>query len=580
MDRRTADDRSSVKENLPLKKPNTGSTANTIKKPSMNPVNNPLKRLVGVSSVKFYTTSPSAPFKSHNKESQDESEFNSRSISSTETSSSTKPSSTSKSTIPHVGPPIDSRPSIDSYGPDALIMKRPSHELVNQLNPKQLPMTDVVVDHELSSKLRPHQKEGVKFMYECVMGMKGHKGQGCILADEMGLGKTLQVITLIWTMLKQNVTKNQGPLLEKVMIVCPVSLVHNWRKEFNKWIGQNKVGIFVGDKDVTEIKKFQQSRIHQILIIGYEKLRSSVDVLKYCQPPIGLIVCDEGHRLKSANNKTTKIFESFKTRKRIILSGTPIQNDLGEYYCMTDFCNPGLLDSYTDFKKKYEIPIVKSRAPNCLKHEMEIGRQRQDALTKLNNQFVLRRTANVLENVLPPKTEYVVFIAPTILQLKVYKKIIKSSAVSKILNGSAPHFSLINLLKQICNSPGLILNAINNNSSHDQFKNSKYTDNDEVINNNDFEIESTRELFGSNLNPYDFSLSGKLKLLGQLLQKLKKETDEKIVIVSSYTKTLDLFENHCRIMKYKFARLDGSTPQTRRQEIVDGFNRSTQLSKC
>ncbi|TIC33683.1 hypothetical protein E3Q10_00704 [Wallemia mellicola] len=452
----------------------------------------------------------------------------------------------------------------DPNAPDALVMPPISTYVANKLNPKQFPLVDVVLDPHISSKLRPHQREGVKFMYEAVMGMRGHKGNGCILADEMGLGKTLQVIALIWTLLKQNPVTNSGPVIGKAMIVCPVSLVNNWKKEFSKWIGQSKIGIFVGDKDVTEIKKFQQSRIHQVLIIGYEKLRTAAEVLKFCQPQIGLIVCDEGHRLKSSN-KTSQVFEAFPTRRRIILSGTPIQNDLGEYYCMTEFCNPGLLDTYASFKKKYETPIMRSRAPNCSKGDLEIGRQRSEGLSALNDQFVLRRTADILVNVLPPKTEFVVFIAPTKLQLRLYQQLVQTSIVQKVLDKlSGQHLALIGILRNLCNSPGILYNIMQNNSTdtHKEFK-----------------FDSCKELFPVNVNPNDFNLSGKLKALGRLLKTLKNQTEEKVIVVSNFTTTLNLIETHCRVNKYKFCRLDGSTQQAKRQEIVDSFNRSPQAGK-
>ena len=83
----------------------------------------------------------------------------------------------------------------------------------------------------------------------------------------------------------------------------------------------------------------------------YGQLRTVVEIIKKVQPPIGLIVCDEGHRLKSAGAKTTQALQSFNTTKRIILSGTPIQNELSEFHAMVDFVNPGLLDSYNTFKK-------------------------------------------------------------------------------------------------------------------------------------------------------------------------------------------------------------------------------------
>jgi len=93
---------------------------------------------------------------------------------------------------------------------------------------------------QLASKLRPHQREGVQFLFECTMGRRGFTGQGCILADDMGLGKTLMSITLLWTLLNQGYTsKTSDSAVKKIMIVCPTSLVGNWENELVKWIGDH-----------------------------------------------------------------------------------------------------------------------------------------------------------------------------------------------------------------------------------------------------------------------------------------------------------------------------------------------------
>lgn len=97
----------------------------------------------------------------------------------------------------------------------------------------------MVIDPILTRHLRPHQKEGVRFLYDCVMGFRGN-GVGAILADEMGLGKTLQTIALIWTLLKQNPHVKEGALAKKVLILCPATLVRNWEREFKKWLGDER----------------------------------------------------------------------------------------------------------------------------------------------------------------------------------------------------------------------------------------------------------------------------------------------------------------------------------------------------
>ena len=94
----------------------------------------------------------------------------------------------------------------------------------------------VKVDNMLTRWLRPHQREGVSFLYECVMGLRGFEGAGCILADDMGLGKTLQAIALMWTLLNTSIEEDQKPTVKKVVIVCPTSLVANWDAECIKWL--------------------------------------------------------------------------------------------------------------------------------------------------------------------------------------------------------------------------------------------------------------------------------------------------------------------------------------------------------
>ena len=110
---------------------------------------------------------------------------------------------------------------------------------------------DVVVDPLLTKSLREHQRNGVAFLYECVMGMRGSAGEGAILADEMGLGKTLQTIALLWTLMKQNPIDGDGPVVKKALIVCPVTLINNWRKEIRKWLGNERLGVFVADNKHT-----------------------------------------------------------------------------------------------------------------------------------------------------------------------------------------------------------------------------------------------------------------------------------------------------------------------------------------
>ncbi|KAJ7039247.1 SNF2 family N-terminal domain-containing protein [Mycena alexandri] len=474
----------------------------------------------------------------------------------------------------------------------AVVMKAPTKEHIRRFNKKELPIVAVVLDPILAPRMRAHQIEGVKFMYECVMGLRKHEGQGCILADEMGLGKTLQTISLIWTLLRQNPYAGAGPIVSKVLIVCPVSLVNNWKVEFHKWLGRDRLGVVACDKDKNVIKTFQHAKTQHVLIIGYERLRTVMQVdneqLAYCVPPIGLIVCDEGHRLKSANNKTTAMFDALRTTRRIILSGTPIQNDLGEFHAMADFCNPGLLDNYATFRRVYEVPILNSRAPDSSAKEREVGEARSAQLLTIAKSFVLRRDATLLQNYLPPKHEYVVFITPTRLQLSIFSKILNPDKLDDLARSStAESLALIGMLTKVSNSPillkatadkekaagGDVRNAIKRAGVEEALK--LLPENAQI---EDVSLSGTPLLVSKDLIAY--LGPGKLTALAKLLKAIYQNTEEKCVLVSHYTSTLNILEAFCKRKSYSFYRLDGQTPAAKRQEYVNSFNKSSQRSSC
>ncbi|TFK75322.1 hypothetical protein BDN72DRAFT_511952 [Pluteus cervinus] len=445
----------------------------------------------------------------------------------------------------------------------ALVMKAPTDDHSKLHNKHNFPVVPVVVDPVLSKRMRPHQHEGVRFMYESVMGLRRHEGQGCILADDMGLGKTLQTIALIWTLLKQNPYAGPNPAVSKVLIACPVTLINNWKAEFHKWLGRDRIGVVVCDKDKNVIKTFIHSKPQQVLIMSYEKLRTVIEDLTACIPPIGLIVCDEGHKLKSATNKTTSMFKCLRTPRRIILSGTPIQNDLREFHAMADFCNPGLLDDYSTFRRVYEMPILKARSPDATSAEKKLGEARSKQLSSVAQSFVLRRDATLLQSVLPPKHEYVIFVKPTDLQLAIFDKLLQPGQVDDIVQGStAESLSLINMLTKVSNSP-VLLKATVDKAKADSPSTLKPG------------LESAARLLPTKTHIEDMSLSGKLIIVSRLLRSIREDTEEKCVLVSHYTSTLNILEAYCKKKNYPYYRLDGQTPASKRQEYVNAFNKSS-----
>lgn len=445
-------------------------------------------------------------------------------------------------------------PRHDPCTPDAIVMRRP-HSV-----PKCKRIVDVVVDPILTRDLREHQREGVKFMYECVMGMRNSDHHGAILADEMGLGKTMQTIALLWTLLKQNPIDGDPPVIKKALIVCPVTLINNWRKEFRKWLGADRLGVYVYDDGKKRITDFTKGKSYNVMIIGYEKLRNVYEDLKRGQG-VDIVIADEGHRLKTAKNKSALAIKSLDTPRRVILSGTPIQNDLSEFFMMVDFVNPDLLGSFKTFTKEFEVPIVRSRQPGAPKTDKEKGETRSEELASLTSMFILRRTADILAKYLPSKTEYVLLCRPTTAQVSTYQHVLACPAFQSALGNSEASLQLITVLKKVCNSPVLLIPR----SSADP---------------NAPQNPLTAALLSS-VPPclLRSNASTKIRALDQLLHTLRTTTSEKIVLVSNYTSTLDLLETLLTSLSHAYLRLDGSTPSSKRQDLVDTFNRSP-ASQC
>ena len=217
------------------------------------------------------------------------------------------------------------------------------------------------------------------------------------------------------------------------------------------------------------ISMFMRTNRYNILILGYEMVRKHSKLIissKQRDNQIGLLICDEGHRLKNqSGNRTINAIKSINCRKRMILTGTPFQNRLSELYAMVDFVNPGILGSYDMFKNQYSKPIEQSRDINCKKEIKRIGDARSDELHKITNKFILRRRQNdIMGNYLPPKNEYIIFhkmstIKPNI-QFKLYQNILQSQRVSKVLEKGcydSNALSCILNLRLLTNCPQIIV---------------------------------------------------------------------------------------------------------------------------
>ncbi|XP_017875510.1 transcriptional regulator ATRX homolog isoform X2 [Ceratina calcarata] len=299
----------------------------------------------------------------------------------------------------------------------------------------------VTVHEKLVKRLKPHQAEGIKFMwdacFESLERIKTSPGSGCIIAHCMGLGKTLQVIALVYTLLTHEQTG-----VKTVLIVSPLNTVLNWLNEFNLWLKDlddyNDVDVY----EMTKLKKnvervYQLQHWHEsggVMIIGYEMFRNlsannnrmrkkmREDTLRYLiDPGPDLIVCDEGHLLKNEDTALSKSIKRIKTLRRIVLTGTPLQNNLNEYHCMVQFVKPSLLGTKAEFSNRFVNPITNGQFDDSTEYDVKLMKKRAYVLNKMLKGCVQRCDYSVLTPFLPPKQEYVIFVSLTETQINLYR---------------------------------------------------------------------------------------------------------------------------------------------------------------
>ncbi|XP_038155081.1 transcriptional regulator ATRX isoform X2 [Cyprinodon tularosa] len=299
----------------------------------------------------------------------------------------------------------------------------------------------VQVHRSLVTKLKPHQVDGVQFMWDCccesVKKIQKSAGSGCILAHCMGLGKTLQVVTFLHTLL----------LCEKLdfstaLVVCPLNTVLNWLNEFEKWQEGLKDEESLEVTELATVKRPQERAyaLQQwqesggVMIMGYEMYRNlthgrnikSKKLKETFQktlvdPGPDLVICDEGHILKNEASAVSKAMNSIKTRRRIVLTGTPLQNNLIEYHCMVNFIKENLLGSVKEFRNRFINPIQNGQCADSTPHDVRIMKKRAHILYEMLAGCVQRKDYSALTKFLPPKHEYVLSVRITPLQCKLYR---------------------------------------------------------------------------------------------------------------------------------------------------------------
>ncbi|KAF7684114.1 putative global transcription activator SNF2L1 [Astathelohania contejeani] len=369
----------------------------------------------------------------------------------------------------------------------------------------------------VKGELRDYQIEGVNWLINMY-----NQGINCILADEMGLGKTLQTITFIgYLKLFEGVNKAH-------LLIVPKSILHNWQSEVNKFIPELKMFVLHAPKK--ELKKTEQemkkSRF-DVCITTFEMCLSATNILKKIK--WSYIIIDEAHRLKNESSMLSKVVRLFESDHRLLLTGTPLQNNVHELWALLNFLVP-------------ELFINADRFESWI---MNVDHQNEEAVSKLRNilqAFFLRREKSDVELTLLPKITINLYAELSKMQREWYKSILEKD-LTPILGKNETKSVLMNIvcqLRKCCNHPYLFEGAE---------PGPPFTTDVHLIEN-----------------------SGKLKLLDKLLANLKIK-GSRVLIFSQMSRMVDILEDYCIFKEYEYCRLDGSVSTNERTEAINEFNR-------
>lgn len=250
---------------------------------------------------------------------------------------------------------------------------------------------------------------------------------GGLLADEMGLGKTVQVIAFMALLLEQNI-------LAPAIIVCPRTLVKNWKSELARFLPRARVYEHIGPYRVRTVEFFQN---WDVVITSYETLVS--DELILGQVDWTVCVCDEAQKIKNFTTAAARVCKALKARLRLALTGTPVENSLGDLWSIVDFVQPGLLGSYQEFRNRFERPLLADTS------EATRERVERELLACLYLVYK-RRTKNEYLKELPPKTEERYYIPLSNLQQQLYRNI-----VAEIKGGHLQRGQVLGAIRRLLN---------------------------------------------------------------------------------------------------------------------------------
>ena len=382
----------------------------------------------------------------------------------------------------------------------------------------------------LQGQLRPYQLEGLNWLIRLQ-----ENGVNGILADEMGLGKTLQSISILSYMLEfRNV---RGPHL----VLVPKSTLSNWMNEFRKFCPSLRPVRFHGSKEerkemietVLKPGAAASERDWDVLVTTYEV--ANIEKSAISKFAWNYLIIDEAHRLKNEASTFSRNVRALSTRYRLLITGTPLQNNLHELWALLNYLLPDVFASSEQFDEWFNLDIDDEEAKQRMIRQLH----------KLLRPFMLRRLKADVEKTLPPKTETILFTRLTPTQKDVYKNILRRDVASLVDGNKAGRTQLQNIvmqLRKVCNHPYL------------------------------FPGVEDRSL--DPLGEHVVQNCGKMVLLDKLLTKLYSRGN-RVLVFCQMTRMLDILEDYCvmRGWHQKMCRIDGNTTYEDREDQIEEYNR-------
>ncbi|KAF7597369.1 hypothetical protein BBP40_006310 [Aspergillus hancockii] len=469
----------------------------------------------------------------------------------------------------------------------------------------------IYLDPHIGLRVKPHQLNGIQFLWRELI--EDDKQEGCLLAHTMGLGKTMQVVSLLATI--SAAASSDDPRVSQqvpaafhrsqALILCPSSLIENWYEEFHMWAPElSNLGPY---RKITTSFTLQE-RLQEIfdwdvdggiLIMSYDLFRtwilnketnkrgkplndSDFERVKECllEGP-NIIVADEAHKMKNPSTGISKAAMQFRSKSRIALTGSPLANNLTDYFTMVNWITEGYLGDFVEFKARFVEPIQEGLYVDSTNTERRRSLVKLQVLKETLAPKINRADISVLAGSLPAKVEFVITIPLTSIQKESYNSYVNSIMQGKREFRNAQMWSWLAILSLCCNHPACFRDKLLSRASDAQKLDKKLEEiemlpGDEPISQaglpNSEELVSEQErLFASVPDMKALDLSHRARILNLIINESIKAGD-KVLVFSHSIPTLNYVEYILQASGRRYARLDGQTPVVTRQAATKKFN--------